>query len=232
MLHTTRFWLLPAAFVLSTACTAFFPPGVEDDGVERCDNVGDCTPPDDPRFDVECVFGEGQDEKSQKVCSPTWLDRSCEPDRYKDSDFEALYNDAIEINGVYKACAEENRGTRGCKKRPNGDPDGPCDTGLEENAYGVCDDPDAEFAAIEADSTRAGFDVLDQFCRSLFCGEEWVCDEGLCKQCEDGGTPGEGGCVEVYVNGQKSSVYLDDVSCGDDPPAASEAEFGEIPEPF
>jgi hypothetical protein len=227
MVHSTRFWLLPAAFVLSTACTAFFPPDEKDDGVTRCDNVEDCEAPDDIRFDIECVFGEDQDESSPKVCAPKFFERSCDPERYAMDPFFEIWTEAQGVSGVYVACDEDKRGSRGCKRRPNG-MGTPCDDGLEENQFEVCDDPDADYAAIEANADRKGFDVKDQFCRSMFCESDWVCNDDLCKPCDPDSSPGEGGCVELYINGERSSVYVDEIDC-DSGPKPEDAKFGDVP---
>jgi hypothetical protein len=226
--------ILLLSFVsLCVGCSAFYIPDEKDDGVQRCDNQGDCKAPSDGRFDVECVFGEGQDDTSQKVCAPIFAIQECDPDKFPaDHPFTETWTAAQDATGTYIPCDDMNKGTQGCKPRTAGNGT-PCDAGLEVNDYGVCDDPEADFAAVEANKDIQGFDVLDQFCRSYFCDANWVCDasggQPLCKVCRDGEAPGEGGCVEVYLDGTKSSIYTDSVDCSGGLDSTRDVEFGDIP---
>jgi hypothetical protein len=148
--------VLPLALGLLPACSAILPPDTKDDGVERCDNVGDCTESEDSRFDVECVFGEGQDEDSQKICAPTFATVDCDPEEYSENTgFREKWDEAVAASGVYLPCDEDKKGERGCKPKPGNECNDP---GHSVNEHGVCDDLDAEYAAVEAEASREGFD--------------------------------------------------------------------------
>ncbi len=227
MLRPTRLFVIPVLAGLLSACSAFYIPDEDDDGVQRCDNVGECDIPANSRFDVECVFGEEQDESTKKVCAPKFREVSCDVDDY--SGEHALvqkWETAQEVTGVYIACDSMNQlGERGCKPKPMGQP---CnDASHVVNQFGVCDVADAEFPAAEASKDRQGLDVLDQFCRSYFCDKNWVCDASgakpLCRPCGTAnaeGNPGvgQGACAEIWTGGVKSTVYIPDgeLSCGED----------------
>lgn len=229
MKPSIRILVVPALAALLSACTAFYPPDEKDDGVDRCDNVGDCEVPDNSQWDVECVHGDGQDESTPKVCAPVFRIVSCDPTDYKDDHPLSLkLQEADETNGVYVSCDEMmHAGTKGCSARPKSDPNGECDAGLVKNVYGVCDEPDAMYPAVPARPELAGLDVLDQFCRNYFCSDEWMCDQStgtpVCRPCkpveDDTDQIGQGACAELYTKGAdgkaaRSTVYDVDSSCG------------------
>jgi len=223
---------LPAFALLVGACSAFYPPKEEDDGVARCDNVGDCDVPDNSRWDVECVHGVDQDEATDKVCAPVFRSVSCDPMKYgAEHPLRVKWEEAQNAPaGVYVSCDEMTQaGTLGCKPRPAGDPMGRCNDNMVINVFGVCDVADAEFPAAPARPDLAGVDVLDQFCRSYFCDEAWVCDSSTsapvcqpCKEPKEGATDeiGQGYCAELHTkvtdgSVKPSTVYVSDVSCGE-----------------
>ena len=232
--------LLLAGFTIS-ACTAILVPDVDDDGVQRCNTSQDCSASADERYVAQCVFGEGQPENSDKVCVATFKDNvGCNGANYPmTTRFFEVHSDATSNAGkaAYVACAMENLGKIGC--RP--DPANGCESGLEENPAGVCDDAD-QLAINPSDydiDDLAGQDVRDQFCQAFFCDENFVCDSGnnTCKPCEDGEAYGEGGCGRIYLQGAASTVYtpIDEgaSSCGDASPddiAADDAVFGDANE--
>lgn len=231
MISSIRILAVPALAVLVSACTAFFPPDEDDDGVIRCDNVGDCEVPENSQWDVECVHGDDQDESTPKVCAPVFRIVGCDPQRDFASDSAVLqkYEEATSSKGIYVGCDDMNQaGTKGCDPRPGATDR--CDDNMVINGFGVCDDPDAKYPAVPATPELAGKDVLDQFCRNYFCSEDWTCDAStgtpVCRPCATpnaDGVPGvgEGGCAELYTKIEadgtvaRSTVYDVDVTCGD-----------------
>jgi hypothetical protein len=202
---------LLAGFTIS-ACSAFFVPDADDDGVARCNTGDDCPEPDDNRHVAQCVFGEAQAENSDKVCSSAFRELGCHPQvQNGDGQLEDLYDDVTsnQIKALYSSCSDENDGKRGCEPGTVG-----CADGLEE-INGICDDPDALYPAINPSQVGlteiAGQDVLDQFCRFYFCDESFVCDQSgskpLCRPCDPNEAYGEGGCGTLYIQGAASPVY-------------------------
>ncbi|PRP92805.1 hypothetical protein ENSA5_47180 [Enhygromyxa salina] len=229
--------LLLAGFTIS-ACTAILVPDEDDDGVTRCNTTEDCKEPEDTRYTAQCVFGEGQPENSDKICAAAYDEVNCSPEAYAgDHPFAEAYDAATsnEAKAAYGSCIEENRGTRGCAPRPDG-----CDAGLEANANNICDDPTEAIPAINPAKVGgveiAGQDVQDQFCRSFFCDEAFVCDTGgskpICKPCEAGEEFGTGGCGTLFIQGQPSTVYtsLDSANCDGDL-ETEDVMFGATPVP-
>ena len=236
-LSTSRMSLLLAGFALS-ACTAILVPDQDDDGVARCNNTEDCVQPSDNRFQAVCVFGEGQADNSDKICAPEFQEINCNPEAYSgDHPFVVRYGEATtnQAKAEYGACEEENRGKRGCQPQDQG----VCESGLELNSDGYCDDPDASIPAIYPPIVGgvdiAGQDALDQFCAWYFCGEDWVCDTGgpkwTCKPCSSSDPFGEGGCGQLYIEGEPSPIYqsLDGGNCNDGTKADTEVVLGAAP---
>ncbi len=208
--------LLTASFVAS-ACTAILVPDEDDDDVARCDRTDDCTQPDDNRWQSQCVAGEGQDGKGDKVCAPSFAEINCSPDAYSgDHPYPAVFAGATDNKSkvLYGSCDEENLGKQGCKAMA-----GACNDGLVLRDDGICDDPDAPLPAVyptDAGGVEiAGQDVRDQFCRSYFCDESFVCDTSgakhVCKPCSgtDPENFGEGGCGTLFIQGERSPAYTD-----------------------
>lgn len=229
---------LLAGFTIS-ACSAFFVPDVGDDGVDRCNTTEDCPEPTDNRHIAQCVFGEGQAENSDKVCSSAFKELTCHPQAQNgEGELEALYEDLTsnQIKALYSSCSDANDGKKGCEPGAVG-----CMDGLTER-NGICDDPDAPFPAINPSevglSEIAGQDALDQLCRFYFCDESFVCDQSgskpLCRPCDPDEPYGEGGCGTLYIQGAPSKVYTPDVetmgNCNGDIDLG-DVEFGTPPTP-
>jgi hypothetical protein len=209
---------LLAGFSVS-ACSAFFVPNADDDGVERCNTTEDCTEPEDNRHVAQCVYGEGQPENSEKICSAAFREINCNPMAYGgDHPLVERYDDVTdtETKALYGECSTmdpDNRGLQGCA--PN--EDGSCDNPEHTVIDGYCDDEDAPFPALNPTQVGgvdiAGQDVLDQFCRFYFCDESFVCDTSgakwICKPCDPNEAFGSGGCGTIYIEGMPSSVYTD-----------------------
>jgi hypothetical protein len=231
---------LLAGFTIS-ACSAFFVPGPDDDGVARCNTTEDCEAPEDNRYIAQCVYGEGQPENSDKVCSSAFRELGCHPQvQNGEGQLEDLYDDVTDNQTklLYSSCAEENKGKRGCAPRATMPV---CDDGLE-TIDGICDDPNALYPAINPSQVGladiAGQDVLDQLCRFYFCDESFVCDQSgskpICRACDPNEPYGAGGCGTLYIQGAPSPVYthIDENggNCNGDIDLA-DVEFGEAPTP-
>lgn len=226
---------LLAGFTIS-ACSAFFVPDVEGDGVARCNTGEDCAAPDDNRHVAQCVYGEGQPENSDKVCSSAFKELGCFPEvQNGEGMLEELYDDVTsnQVKLFYSSCSDANDGKQGCEpSATNG-----CNDGLEL-IDGICDDPDALYPSINPSqvglSDIAGQDVLDQLCRFYFCDESFVCDKSgskpLCKPCDPSEPFGMGGCGTLYIQGAPSPVYTDvaESNCNGDIDL-SDVQFGSAP---
>ena len=113
---------LLAGFTIS-ACSAFFVPDDKDDGVLRCNTTEDCAEPDDNRHVAQCVFGEGQPENSDKVCSSAFRELGCHPQvQNGEGQLEDLYDDVTsnQVKALYGSCTAENEGKRGCAPSASG----------------------------------------------------------------------------------------------------------------
>lgn len=228
--------LLLAGFAIS-ACTAFYVPDIDDDGVERCNNGEDCAEIQDNRYTAVCVFGEGQPENSDKICSSDFTEINCNPEAYSENHplFET-YDELTgnPLKGVYGLCSDENTGTVGCQAGAG------CTGGTEANDNNICQDPSLTFPAINPSEVGgveiAGQDALDQFCRFYFCDESFVCDTSgakwTCKPCDPDDEFGSGGCGTLYIEGQPSPVYtsLDNANCSGST-SIEEVAFGPLPDP-
>lgn len=230
---------LITGFTIS-ACTAFYVPDEDDDGVQRCNNGDDCDPIKDNRYVAVCVHGDEQPESSDKVCAADFnLKIGCGKTSYDATHpLSEAYADAVAAKAAYGQCSEENRGKRGCQ--PAG---GSCNEGLEiNNATGACDVPNPTIPALYPPSVGgveiAGQDAKDQFCRWYFCDESFVCGTAgmreVCQPCSgtDPDDYGRGGCGQIYIQGEPSSLYTSDVeqsgNCSGNR-STTEAEFGPPP---
>jgi hypothetical protein len=249
-----RTLITPLALVVAAAalpgCNFILNPEHSDD-ILRCGNAIDCeafpeiadavssnrvqancnAPSSDAGVDISKA-------NENQVCSVVDKEVSCAMASYggtedagnseSDNPYVMAFTTAVSRIGLYVACDVANLGVRGCKPM-----NGACGSGLAVNRFGVCDDPNADLLAYEANVELKGQDVRDQFCRSFFCSEEFACaasDDGktyLCRRCDDKKAIGEGGCGDLYFNGVRSTVYTES-EC----PASSEAKktsFGEVP---
>lgn len=206
-MNLLRLSLLSSLTLAATACVAFFPPDEEDDGVTRCETSNDCNGPeyDDTRIEGQCV--EAADDNAPKVCVAEWTRVNCNPELGQ----LKQYYDALVMDPAYMAganCDEANRGKPGCLPGMNG-----CDEGTpiteEGPSQGLCPHPRPdEFSVIPpaSEGELAGQDLADQACRALFCDEKFVCNRTSqqCVQCDPTKAPGDGGCAEVFINGERS----------------------------
>ncbi|NJK32814.1 MAG: hypothetical protein HC927_10620 [Deltaproteobacteria bacterium] len=219
----------------ASACTAILSP--KDEPIVRCNNVDDCPKLDDNRHVYECIYAEGQSESSDKICVADFRTNvSCNPMSYAgDHPLVETFDDATDnaSKALYGSCS--TLGLAGCPP----DPGTLCADGLMlDDTLGLCIDPNETQPTIyppdHGGVELAGKDVLDQFCRWRFCEEDWVCDtDGFtCKPCDPGAPFEEGGCGNIYLDGQKSTVYTDlaDANCDGSKADPELTDFGPVQE--
>lgn len=247
-LRATALASLAAGLMGLLGCNFILNPENSDD-ILRCGNAIDCEAFDEiaaaianNRVQARCDAPDGDNmgdismANENQVCSVVDREISCAMASYgaseesgnssSDNPYVQKYTEAVTRLGLYVACDMANFGLRGCKPM-----NGACGAGLVVNRFGVCDDPAAEVPAVEASVDLKGQDVRDQFCRSYFCSEEFACirsgESYACRRCNNDDPLGEGGCGDIYFNGARSSVYVED-AC----PSASDVKktsFGEVP---
>jgi hypothetical protein len=221
------------------ACSLVVKPR---DEVERCGTAEDCTPTGDERYVPLCKFDDENldldSTKIDKICVASYKSVNCEPDTYAGGTSLANgFNDAAENDACTElGCAEENRGKIGCPP----DLDGNCEGDLEVEEIDdsdYCVDPDADQpiipAAFLSNNDLDDQHVRDQFCKSYFCDDAFVCGaNGNCQPCDPDAEYGEGGCGIVYSEGAPARIYvlgddLEDDCRGPDASTEEPAVFGE-----
>ncbi|MCX4242786.1 hypothetical protein [Paraliomyxa miuraensis] len=202
------------------SCTAILAPR---DDVQRCGTADDCDPTGDNRYVPACRFDEDNldldPSQVDKICVADFKPSvGCDEQSYINSNPEHVYSKAFDELGDitrYAACAPEQLGSLGCL--PMG---GACNQGLALNELGLCDDAnEATPMAVQATTEElVGQDVRDQFCRSFFCDDRFVCNTStrFCVVCDPDKPFGEGGCGEIYIAGARSCAYDDDECAGAD----------------
>lgn len=231
-----RLGVIAVACAMGTACSLILKP---DDKVERCGTADDCSPTGDERYVPICKFDEENTDldstKIDKICVADFKSIGCDPDQYTGQSMSNGFKEAFENDAcVDLGCDDANLGKIGCPA-PSG---GGCDSGLDlEDGY--CVDPDADQPVITigfvADNDLDGQHVKDQFCKSYFCDDTFVCDNSIdskCRPCDPDKPYGEGGCGLVYSNGAPARIYvlgedLEDDCGGSNVSADDEAVFGE-----
>lgn len=213
----------PVAFALALAtlgmfgvsCTAILAPR---DDVQRCGSADDCAPTGDKRYVPACKFDDANVDldtsQVDKICVADFKrDTSCDPDAYLAPDH--VYRvalDQLADASRYAACDSATQlGTMGCPSA-----NGTCNEGLSINDAGLCDDNDESTPmAVEVDADTIGKDVRDQFCRSYFCDDRFICDPTTlrCSLCDENEAYADGGCGQVYIAGARSCVYDDGDAC-------------------
>lgn len=201
---------------LGSSCTAILAPR---DDVQRCGTADDCEPTGDNRYVPVCKFDEDATDLEsldvEKICVADFKTSvGCNPGSYTKPDhpFATAFME-LGDSARYALCNSETQlGSKGCP--PAG---GSCNQGLAENDVGLCDDDDPNTPKVVVVDTEAlvGLDVRDQFCRSYFCDERFVCDpsSNTCVLCDEDELYGEGGCGEVWIAGARSCVYEDGGEC-------------------
>jgi len=221
----------PVAFALALAtlgmfgvsCTAILAPR---DDVQRCGSADDCDPTGDKRYVPACRFDDENVDldtsQVDKICIAEFKPNvGCEPSSISNPEhpFRVAF-DAAADSARYLTCDPDTQlGTMGCP--PSGSA---CNEGLAVNAVGLCDDNDpatpmaVQVTDVEIPSSlddALGHEVRDQFCRSFFCDDRFVCnlDTNFCTVCDDDKTYGQGGCGEIFIGGARSCVYEDGGAC-------------------
>lgn len=195
----------------NVACTLIVNPR---DDVQRCGSSDDCEATGDQRYIAECRFDAGSTVDStevDKICVAAYKPAGCNPDSFvgqngEDHPLVARIEEAE--RSMRYVCAEESLGLRGCPPSPGVG----CGEGLAVNDFGLCDSDDGLSPAFASTSIEADVpqDVLDQFCKSFYCEDDFVCDTETfsCVRCDPDEMPGQGGCGTVFVQGQPSCEYL------------------------
>lgn len=216
--RTVSLILATAALSSGLACSLILNPR---DDVQRCGNVDDCEVPEDYRYEAVCISDPAADidtTQVEQVCVAQVRDISCDVmGSDPEGEFRALFDSRSSLDYACPAASDPPvPGVQGCP------PEDGCAAGLEV-INGVCDDPEATVPSINlrsVDDLRAQ-DVKDQFCRSFFCDDEYVCNsaDGLnaCERCDPSKPFGEGGCGTVYTQGTPSCVYTDECPPSDSP---------------
>lgn len=188
----------------ATACAAVLDPTRLDD-IDRCDFDHDCPEPDDGRYELVCVVSDEveRDIVFPGICTPRAA-VSCDPLDYRGSDYELLWKDAQST--LAPLTEARPLGKRGYPPGTDG-----CEGGLAPRApKGYCDDADADtLPAVGLDGSNLGQDVRDQFCRSIYCNDRYVChtETDECVLCTEGSKVTQAGCRETYIEGERSPVY-------------------------
>ncbi len=195
------------------ACSIVFDPERDDD-IDRCRYDDDCPVPPDPRFENICTVSEEYQQEDEAVdvpfpliCSPR-PSVSCDPDSYDyDSPFRTRAREAIGRLERYDTVCNPLGGVQGCPPHPETG----CNEGLSPHPLsGRCDDDDESTPpAIAPEASVALQDVLDQFCRSVYCDIRFTCHvrDHVCEPCALGQPISRGGCGDLYPDGVRSSVY-------------------------
>lgn len=221
--------------VTSGGCTLILDPARHDD-VARCDFDDDCPLADDPRYELYCTVAEpyaDQPRDFPKICAPRPA-VSCDPREYPFASlFARRHREATGTLGRYDEHCSDLDGVAGCLPPAEG-----CADGLSPHeASGRCDDDDPDTPpAIAAEPVVAGQDVLDQFCRSVFCDITFACDTThfRCVPCELGTRIGSGGCGDLFLDGERSTAYQSSAQlvdeCGGAERDPADAYVGPIPD--
>lgn len=220
--------LAALAATSSVSCTAILAPR---DEVQRCGTADDCEPTGDNRYVPVCKFDDANidldSSQVDKICVADFKPVGCDSGSYTNP--EHPFKVAVEELGdsaSYVACDPATQlGTRGCP--PMGSS---CQGDLAVNDAGVCDDTDpaTPMAVLAETEELFGQDVRDQFCRSYFCDDTFVCDSGsnTCVPCNPEEPYGEGGCGEIWIAGARSCVYEDGDACEGPDASDTKVTFG------
>ena len=216
----------------TVSCTAIFAPR---DDVQRCGSADDCDATGDNRYVAECRFDEANMDldttEVDKICIAAFKpDVGCDPASYQGKVYGDMFESlavASRYAGPMGMTCTELGGVLGCPPV-----DGVCADGLSRNEEtNLCDDGSGLVFSATTNADLVGQDVKDQFCRSFFCDDRFVCDDNnRCALCDDDEAPGEGGCGEIYIAGAPSCVYQDEdalkSSCAGSDASTDDPMFG------
>ncbi|MCH9685699.1 MAG: hypothetical protein K0V04_29980 [Deltaproteobacteria bacterium] len=200
--------LVGVSLIATAGCTLILDPQRRDD-IIRCDFDDDCPAMEDPRYELFCTVSEeyqDQDLDFSRICAPRTA-VSCDPREYAfDSVIAVRYREATgQVNRYAEHCTTQP-GTQGCVAG-----DGACEQGLSPHEVSQrCDDLDLQTPpAVAAEPQVSGQDVLDQFCRAVYCDIQFACRarDFRCVPCKLGNGLGAGGCGDLYFDGERSSAY-------------------------
>ena len=223
--------LAALAALTAAGCSVLLDPERFDD-VVRCHYDDDCPASDDPRYAWVCTVADGHPDRSfPKVCAPSPV-QSCAPSDYAGgSTIRGRVGDAREHPEQYVDRCDELGAVHGCPPDDDG-----CTAGLVAHPVsGRCDDDDPSTPpALMPQPSVEAQDVLDQFCRSVFCNPEFVCNRQTerCTSCVLGDPLGRGGCGDLYPDGKRSTIYVPDEdifdACGGPDGDPEDALIGEF----
>lgn len=227
-LRTFAVVALAIAVPFAVSCTVVFAPR---DDVQRCENTDDCDDTGDPRYVAVCQYGEESFDESKvdQVCVAAFSVPGCKPP--PDGAGVGAYgiNHDLAIKPAHYAPDAEGRscaslgGVVGCPPDPM---TAECNEGLTRNENGICDDGSGTVFSASGNEKFRGQDVRDQYCRSFFCDDSFVCDTSdyRCVPCDPAKPFAEGGCGELYIAGAPSCFYTD-------PEETCKAPDGKLDEP-
>ncbi|MEM6290007.1 MAG: hypothetical protein AAGA54_02045 [Myxococcota bacterium] len=202
----TLFLIAVAALSSGLACSLILNPR---DDVARCSNTDDCPSTDDNRYQAVCksdpAAGIDTTQVDQICVAEVKTNIGCNPDNF---DPDSAYRSLVDSRVFNDYACTDTPGVRGCPPEAGVG----CADGLVVNANGQCDtsedsnDPSINLNTTDFDAQ----DVKDQFCKSFFCDDAFVCDttSNNCVKCDPDLPFGEGGCGTVYTQGQPSCVYV------------------------
>ena len=218
------------ALASGLACTAIFAPH---DSVQRCGSADDCDATGDNRYDVVCRFDPdhvGLDStKVDKICVADFKGNiGCDPGAYANQPDHPFPAKIDQCDDLVLECDAGKLGSLGCA------PDmmtGSCDGDLELRD-GICVEEGSNEVVGGPQNIDQG--IADQFCKSFFCDEDFVCDSetSKCVRCDPEAEFGKGGCGLLYANGAPAPFYvLDDLDdqCAHGDASTDEPVFGECP---
>ncbi len=193
---------------MGSSCSLILDPERHDD-VDRCDFDDDCPIAPDPRDEQYCTVAatyQDQDIDFSRICA-TRPAVSCDPREYPfASVIASRYREATRQVDRYAEHCTGQSGIQGCV--PN---EASCTEGLAPHPISRrCDDADPQTPpAVAAEPQVAGQDVLDQFCRAVYCNVDFACRarDFKCVPCQLGDSIGSGGCGDLYIAGQRSGAY-------------------------
>jgi len=216
------------------SCTAILAPR---DDVQRCGSADDCDPTRDNRYIAVCKFDEANanldTSEVDKICVADFKpDVGCDPASYQGQllgdEFERLALASRYAGAEGMTCADLG-GVLGC---PPDAATGQCAEGLSRNdETGLCDDGSGLVFSATSNADLVGQDVKDQFCRSFFCDDRFICNENnRCAMCDPDAPVGQGGCGEIYISGASSCVYQDESTlestCAESDASTDDVVFG------
>jgi hypothetical protein len=200
---------LLAAFGSAAACTAILAPH---DDVQRCQSADDCDPTGDNRYVPLCTFDDAHmnldSSKYDRICVADYAVKSCDPMASIGKPFGDTFMDA---SCTDLSCAAGNEGKLGCALTG----DGACLEGarttlmIGEDEVTFCGE-DGVVPGFALSGDLKGQNVKDQYCKSFFCDEDFVCDptSNKCTLCHPDADFGDGGCGTAYKDGAPAAVYV------------------------